>query len=229
MTRLSLAPATSPGLFVYAGLQREAAMTQRASKTRFWGSTSAPRRSRRCSSTPISAWWRKPRRRSASRAPIPCGASRTPRDWVEGVEAAVAAIRRHAPTEFAALSGIGLSGQMHGATLLDAHDKPLRPAILWNDGRSFAECCRAEAARPRSREADRQPRHAGLHRAQDAVGRRARARDRQGDAGGCCCPRTMCACASPAKPSRRCPTPLERCGSTSGGGAGTKACSRRPA
>ena len=38
------------------------------------------------------------------------------------------------------MSGIGLSGQMHGATLLDAHDKPLRPAILWNDGRSFAEC-----------------------------------------------------------------------------------------
>ena len=29
---------------------------------------------------------------------------------------------------------------MHGATLLDANDKPLRPAILWNDGRSFAEC-----------------------------------------------------------------------------------------
>ena len=29
---------------------------------------------------------------------------------------------------------------MHGATLLDAEDKPLRPAILWNDGRSFAEC-----------------------------------------------------------------------------------------
>ena len=29
---------------------------------------------------------------------------------------------------------------MHGATLLDAADKPLRPAILWNDGRSFAEC-----------------------------------------------------------------------------------------
>ena len=63
-----------------------------------------------------------------------------PDHWVEGVEAAVAAIRRHAPSEFAALSGIGLSGQMHGATLLDAQDKPLRPAILWNDGRSFAEC-----------------------------------------------------------------------------------------
>ena len=63
-----------------------------------------------------------------------------PSDWVEGVEAAVAAIRRQAPSEFAGLSGIGLSGQMHGATLLDAHDKPLRPAILWNDGRSVAEC-----------------------------------------------------------------------------------------
>jgi xylulokinase len=63
-----------------------------------------------------------------------------PADWIEGVEAAVAAIRRHAPSEFAGLSGVGLSGQMHGATLLDAKDKPLRPAILWNDGRSFAEC-----------------------------------------------------------------------------------------
>ena len=72
--------------------------------------------------------------------PHPLWSEQDPDDWVKGVEAAVAAIRRHAPTEFAALAGIGLSGQMHGATLLDAHDKPLRPAILWNDGRSFAEC-----------------------------------------------------------------------------------------
>ncbi len=72
--------------------------------------------------------------------PFPLWSEQDPDDWVKGVEAAVAVIRRHAPTEFAALAGIGLSGQMHGATLLDAHDKPLRPAILWNDGRSFAEC-----------------------------------------------------------------------------------------
>ena len=72
--------------------------------------------------------------------PFPLWSEQEPSDWVEGVEAAVAAIRRHAPSEFAGLSGIGLSGQMHGATLLDAEDKPLRPAILWNDGRSFAEC-----------------------------------------------------------------------------------------
>src|SRR5271165_6664428 len=72
--------------------------------------------------------------------PHPLWSEQDPHDWVTGVEAAVAVIRRHAPTELAALAGIGLSGQMHGATLLDAHDKPLRPAILWNDGRSFAEC-----------------------------------------------------------------------------------------
>jgi xylulokinase len=72
--------------------------------------------------------------------PHPLWSEQDPGDWVEGVEAAVAAIRRHAPTEFGALAGIGLSGQMHGATLLDANDNPLRPAILWNDGRSFAEC-----------------------------------------------------------------------------------------
>jgi xylulokinase len=72
--------------------------------------------------------------------PHPLWSEQEPDDWVAGVEAAVAAIRRHAPKEFEAVAGIGLSGQMHGATLLDARDKPLRPAILWNDGRSFAEC-----------------------------------------------------------------------------------------
>lgn len=46
---------------------------------------------------------------------------------------------------------IGLSGQMHGATLLDASDKPLRPAILWNDGRSAPQCAEIEAAQPNSR------------------------------------------------------------------------------
>ena len=47
---------------------------------------------------------------------------------------------------------MGLSGQMHGATLLDAADKPLRPAILWNDGRSEQQCATLEKAEPRARE-----------------------------------------------------------------------------
>jgi xylulokinase len=72
--------------------------------------------------------------------PHPLWSEQDPDEWFQGVEAAIAAIRRYAPSEFAALAGVGLSGQMHGATLLDANDRPLRPAILWNDGRSFAEC-----------------------------------------------------------------------------------------
>lgn len=48
--------------------------------------------------------------------------------------------------------GIGLSGQMHGAVLLDAQDAVLRPAILWNDGRSAAECIELERREPRVRE-----------------------------------------------------------------------------
>lgn len=51
-----------------------------------------------------------------------------------------------------AVRGIGLAGQMHGATLLDGSDRPLRPAILWNDGRSHDECAELEAAEPRARE-----------------------------------------------------------------------------
>jgi xylulokinase len=80
--------------------------------------------------------------------PHPLWSEQNPDDWFEGVEAAVAAVRRHAPQAFAALAGIGLSGQMHGATFLDAQGKPLRPAILWNDGRSFAECAELERRVP---------------------------------------------------------------------------------
>jgi xylulokinase len=72
--------------------------------------------------------------------PHPLWSEQDPEDWVQGVEAATAAIRRAEPSGLSALAGIGLSGQMHGATLLGADGKPLRPAILWNDGRSFAEC-----------------------------------------------------------------------------------------
>jgi xylulokinase len=80
--------------------------------------------------------------------PKPLWSEQNPDDWVEGVEAAVGAIRRHAPQAFAGLAGIGLSGQMHGATFLDAETRVLRPAILWNDGRSHAECVELERRVP---------------------------------------------------------------------------------
>ncbi|NOI68548.1 xylulokinase [Vibrio sp. 99-8-1] len=50
------------------------------------------------------------------------------------------------------VKAIGLSGQMHGATLLDKNGELLRPAILWNDGRSFAECQALEHQVVNSRE-----------------------------------------------------------------------------
>jgi len=62
-----------------------------------------------------------------------------PETWWHGVQAAVDRLRATSATAFADVRGIGLSGQMHGAVLLDGNDRPLRPAILWNDGRSFRE------------------------------------------------------------------------------------------
>lgn len=72
-----------------------------------------------------------------------------PDAWWAATEAAVLAL----PAEMRArVQAIGLAGQMHGATLLGEDDRPLRPAILWNDGRSFAECAELEVSVPKSRE-----------------------------------------------------------------------------
>lgn len=62
-----------------------------------------------------------------------------PADWIAATERAFDALKASHPKQLAALKAIGLSGQMHGATLLDASDKVLRPAILWNDTRSMVE------------------------------------------------------------------------------------------
>ncbi len=72
-----------------------------------------------------------------------------PDDWWAATEIAIMGLDASLR---ASVRGIGLAGQMHGATLLGADDRPLRSAILWNDGRSFAECEELEAAEPRSRE-----------------------------------------------------------------------------
>ena len=62
-----------------------------------------------------------------------------PADWVTACESVVAKLRAAHPQDWPDLSGIAVAGQMHGATLLDAKDDVLRPCILWNDTRSFAE------------------------------------------------------------------------------------------
>jgi xylulokinase len=62
-----------------------------------------------------------------------------PEIWWEAVQSALDRLSTQAPSALTDIGGIGLSGQMHGAVLLDENDRPLRPAILWNDGRSFRE------------------------------------------------------------------------------------------
>ena len=67
-----------------------------------------------------------------------------PADWVDALHRAVADLRAAHP-EFADLRGIGVSGQMHGATLLDKGGAVLRPCILWNDTRSHAQAAALDA------------------------------------------------------------------------------------
>jgi xylulokinase len=80
--------------------------------------------------------------------PQPLWSEQDPEHWWQAAQAAVRALP--AATR-GSVRAIGLSGQMHGATLLDAQDRVLRPAILWNDGRAHAQCAELEAAEPRSR------------------------------------------------------------------------------
>ena len=84
--------------------------------------------------------------------PHPGWSEQNPADWWDAVTKALDSLSKSHPAEMAAVRGIGLSGHMHGATLLGANDEVLRPCILWNDGRSAAECAEMEAALPRLRE-----------------------------------------------------------------------------
>lgn len=72
-----------------------------------------------------------------------------PEDWWRATDTAVCSLDSRLRER---IEAIGLSGQMHGATLLDSSDRPLRPAILWNDGRSAAECRELENVEPKARQ-----------------------------------------------------------------------------
>jgi xylulokinase len=84
--------------------------------------------------------------------PQPGFSEQNPEDWWTATLSAVDRLAAEQPKAVAAVTGIGLSGQMHGAVLLDARDAVLRPAILWNDGRSIAECAELEARFPALRD-----------------------------------------------------------------------------
>ncbi|MEO0542684.1 MAG: xylulokinase [Pseudomonadota bacterium] len=69
--------------------------------------------------------------------PHPGWSEQDANSWLDAADAVLAGLaKRHS---LGSVGAIGLSGQMHGATLLDASDKPLRPCILWNDTRSADE------------------------------------------------------------------------------------------
>jgi xylulokinase len=70
--------------------------------------------------------------------PKPGWAEQDPEDWWRGTQQALEELRAEA------VSGIGLSGQMHGLVALDADESVLRPAILWNDQRTGEQCAEIE-------------------------------------------------------------------------------------
>lgn len=67
----------------------------------------------------------------------------SPSDWIAAAEAVFDQLAGQC--DLAAVRGIGLSGQMHGAVCLDAAERVLRPAILWNDTRAAAEAAALDA------------------------------------------------------------------------------------
>ena len=68
-----------------------------------------------------------------------------PADWIQATKSCFAALRAEFPNDLSAVRGIGISGQMHGATVLDKARNVLRPCILWNDTRSAAEAAELDA------------------------------------------------------------------------------------
>ncbi len=73
-----------------------------------------------------------------------------PNEWWSATKQAMNALKSE--IDLSKAQAIGLSGQMHGATLLDRNGNVLRPAILWNDGRCFEECEELEIRVPNSRD-----------------------------------------------------------------------------
>jgi len=82
--------------------------------------------------------------------PHPSWSEQNPKSWIQGIEATFAQLRQAHGNDFKLVKAIGLSGQQHGATLLDASDEPLRDCILWNDTRSHEQAARLDT--PTSRD-----------------------------------------------------------------------------
>ena len=72
--------------------------------------------------------------------PQPLWSEQDPAVWWDAAQSAIRSALAEADVPGSEVEAVGLTGQMHGAVLLDAHRAVLRPAILWNDQRTAAEC-----------------------------------------------------------------------------------------
>lgn len=75
--------------------------------------------------------------------PHPLWSEQDPEHWWQATDRAMKALGEQHNLQ--GVQALGIAGQMHGATLLDSKQRVLRPAILWNDGRSGEECALLEA------------------------------------------------------------------------------------
>ena len=78
--------------------------------------------------------------------PKPGWSEQDPAMWWAAAGKAVREVLRKASADKADVIAVGLSGQMHGSVFLDAADKVLRPALLWNDQRTAKQCADIEKA-----------------------------------------------------------------------------------
>lgn len=72
--------------------------------------------------------------------PFPLWSEQDPADWWRGARQALREAVRLSGVDAAQVAGLGLTGQMHGAVFLDERGQVIRPALLWNDQRTAAEC-----------------------------------------------------------------------------------------
>ncbi|KEG12201.1 putative xylulokinase [Trypanosoma grayi] len=82
--------------------------------------------------------------------PKPLWNEQDPAEWWSATNKAMNILKSR--NDMKKVRAVGLSGQMHGATLLDKHGKVLRPCILWCDGRCAEQCRELERLVPHSRE-----------------------------------------------------------------------------
>lgn len=73
-------------------------------------------------------------------SPRPLWSEQDPADWWAATAGTIQKVLQQSGVDAKEIRGIGLSGQMHGAVFLDGDNQVLRPAILWNDQRTQAEC-----------------------------------------------------------------------------------------